>query len=731
MAGNAAAAERIDLGLTGMTCAACAARIEKALNRLPGVAANVNFATETASVGFDPVQSSPEQLLAAVTRAGYGASIRRDVREDRKRDQARKAAELAELRREFIVSAVLTLPLLAQMIPMMTGTHEDWLPRWVQLALATPVQLWIGRRFYAGAWHALRGGGANMDVLVALGTTMAYAWSVAVTLLDLRGQHVYFEAGAAVVTLVLLGKLLEARARAGTSAALEGLLRLSPKTAHVVRGGAAVDVALADVAVGDRFVVRAGESVPVDGVVREGASSVDEGMLTGESHPVAKAPGARVLAGTVNLDGLLACDATGVGSETLLAGIVRLVAEAQGTKAPIQRLADRVSGIFVPIVVAVALVSFGATWWLGGDAARALVNAVAVLVIACPCALGLATPTAIMVGTGRGAQTGILIRNASALELAGRLETLVVDKTGTLTEGRPAVVDVVAIDGATPRDVLQTAATLEQGSTHPLAKAIAAAAQREGVAPLTIADFAATPGRGLAARIDGDTVASSLGSPEHVSLPAQTLAEVSRAGNTVVAVARAGRAIGAIAIADALRPTSAEAVRRLAEAGIRVIMLTGDNAGTAQAVAQRAGIKEFRANVLPQDKADAVRALKAQGIVTGMVGDGVNDAPALAAADVSFAIGAGSDIAIEAADVTLIRADLTAVVDAILLSRATLRKIRQNLFFAFAYNVLGIPLAAVGMLNPVIAGAAMAASSVSVVGNALLLRRWKPPQPTS
>jgi Cu+-exporting ATPase len=731
MDGHAATAGRIDLGLTGMTCAACAARIEKALNRLPGVAANVNFATETASVGFDPAQASPDQLLAAVTRAGYGASIRRDVREDRKRDQARKAAELIELRREFVVAAALTVPLLVQMIPMVAGTHEDWLPRWLQLALATPVQLWIGRRFYVGAWHALRGGGANMDVLVALGTTMAYAWSVAVTLLDLHGRHVYFEAGAAVVTLVLLGKLLEARAKAGTSAALEGLLRLSPKTAHVVRGSATVDVALADVVVGDRFVVRAGESVPVDGVVREGASSVDEGMLTGESHPVAKAPGAKVFAGTVNLDGLLACDATGVGSETLLAGIVRLVAEAQGTKAPIQRLADRVSGIFVPIVVAVALVAFGATWWLSGDAARALVNAVAVLVIACPCALGLATPTAIMVGTGRGAQTGILIRNASALELAGRLGTLIVDKTGTLTEGRPTVVDVVALDGATRRDVLQTAASLEQGSTHPLAKAIAAAAQAEGVAALPIADFASTPGRGVAGRIGGDTAASALGSPEHVSLPEQTLAELSRAGNTVVAVARAGRAIGAIAIADALRPTSAEAVRRLAEAGIRVIMLTGDNAATAQAVAQRVGIAEFRANVLPQDKADAVRALKAQGIVTGMVGDGINDAPALAAADVSFAIGAGSDIAIEAADVTLIRADLAAVADAILLSRATLRKIRQNLFFAFAYNVLGIPLAAVGMLNPVIAGAAMAASSVSVVGNALLLRRWKPPQPAS
>ncbi|MFO1325579.1 MAG: heavy metal translocating P-type ATPase [Burkholderiales bacterium] len=737
MEAAAPASNRVELGLTGMTCAACATRIEKVLNRVPGAKAAVNFATETATVGYDPALAGPEQLIAAVARAGYGAEVRRDPEADRKRDQARKAAEFAALKREFIVAALLTAPLLAQMVPMlMQGSlvgpaHADFLPRWLQLALATPVQFWIGRRFYVGAWHSLRGGGANMDVLVVLGTTMAYAFSAVVALAGLHDQHVYFEAGAAVITLVLLGKLLEARAKAGTSAALEGLLRLQPKVAHVVRDGTPRDVPLADVVAGDRFVVRAGESVPVDGVVRDGTSAVDESMLTGESRASPKAPGATVYAGTVNQDGLLACEATGVGSGTLLAGIVRLVAEAQGSKAPIQRMADRVAGVFVPVVVVIAAITFAVTWWLGGDGTQALVHAVAVLVIACPCALGLATPTAIMVGTGRGAQTGILIRNAAALEQAGRLQTLIVDKTGTLTEGRPAVTDVVAFGDASRADVLQAAASLEQGSTHPLALAILAAAKREGIAPSPIAGFASVPGKGVAARIGADPEETALGAlafvaPRGFDPPTPEILALEAQGKSIVGVVRGARALGVIALADAVRPSSAAAVRRLAEIGVDVVMLTGDNGAAAQAVASAVGIAKFESGMLPADKADAVRELKAKGVVTGMVGDGVNDAPALAAADVSFAIGAGSDIAVEAADVTLIRGDLTAVVDAILLSRATLAKIKQNLFFAFAYNVLGIPLAAIGMLNPVIAGAAMAASSVSVVGNALLLKRWRP-----
>ena len=729
---------RVELGLTGMTCAACAARIEKSLNRVPGVRAAVNFATETANVGYDPAVASPEQMIAAVARAGYGASVHRDPEEDRRRDQARRAVEYAALKREFVLAALLTAPLLAQMVPMLASgslfasAHADLLPRLAQLLLATPVQFWIGRRFYIGAWHAVRGGGANMDVLVVLGTTMAFAFSAVVTLLGLDEQHVYFEAGAAVITLVLLGKVLEARAKAGTSAALEGLLRLQPPMAHLLRGGQTIDVPLAHVVIGDRFVVRAGESLPVDGVVVEGTSSVDESMLTGESRAIAKKAGDIVYAGTLNQDGLITCAATGVGSATLLAGIVRLVAQAQGSKAPIQRMADRVSGVFVPVVVVIAALTFVVTWMIAGSATQSLVNAVAVLVIACPCALGLATPTAIMVGTGRGAQSGMLIRNAAALEQAGRLRTLIVDKTGTLTEGRPAVIDVIAFGGASRADVLRAAASLEQGSTHPLAKALLAAARSERSAPANIADFVSAPGKGVSARIGTDAAPTVLGSLDYLreqgaTIASEVYAPLQHAGKTIVGVATGTRVIGVIALADAVRPSSAEAVRRLDAAGIEVIMLTGDNAATAQAVAQAVGIREFRAGVLPADKAEAVRELKAKGVVTGMVGDGINDAPALAAADVSFAIGAGADIAVEASDITLIRNDLNAVVDAILLSRATLAKIRQNLFFAFAYNVLGIPLAAVGMLNPVIAGAAMAASSVSVVGNALLLKGWRPP----
>jgi Cu+-exporting ATPase len=519
-----------------MTCAACAARIEKSLNRVPGVRAAVNFATETANVGYDPAVASPEQMIAAVARAGYGASVHRDPEEDRRRDQARRAVEYAALKREFVLAALLTAPLLAQMVPMLASgslfasAHADLLPRLAQLLLATPVQFWIGRRFYIGAWHAVRGGGANMDVLVVLGTTMAFAFSAVVTLLGLDEQHVYFEAGAAVITLVLLGKVLEARAKAGTSAALEGLLRLQPPMAHLLRGGQTIDVPLAHVVIGDRFVVRAGESLPVDGVVVEGTSSVDESMLTGESRAIAKKAGDIVYAGTLNQDGLITCAATGVGSATLLAGIVRLVAQAQGSKAPIQRMADRVSGVFVPVVVVIAALTFVVTWMIAGSATQSLVNAVAVLVIACPCALGLATPTAIMVGTGRGAQSGMLIRNAAALEQAGRLRTLIVDKTGTLTEGRPAVIDVIAFGGASRADVLRAAASLEQGSTHPLAKALLAAARSEGSAPANIADFVSAPGKGVSARIGTDAAPTVLGSLDYLREQGATIAsEVLRA----------------------------------------------------------------------------------------------------------------------------------------------------------------------------------------------------------
>ena len=724
--------DKVDLALDGMTCAACAVRIEKVLNRVPGTHASVNFATESASVRFDPARADVNDLVAAVSRAGYAARVKRDPESERQETETRRAASLASLKRDVIIAAVLTLPLVAQMVPMLVGGgHGEWLPHWVQFALATPVQLWSGRRFYAGAWHALRGGSANMDVLVVLGTTMAYGFSAVVTTLGLD-QHVYFEASAAVITLVLLGKLLEARAKAGTSAALEGLAKLQPRIALVERDGAVVEVPLGEVNPGDRFVIRAGDPVAVDGVVAEGTSSVDESMLTGESQPVAKSPGAKVFAGTANHDGRLVATATGVGSKTLLSSIVRLVAEAQGSKAPIQRLVDRVSAVFVPVVVVIALVTFAITWNLTGDEARALVHAVAVLVIACPCALGLATPTALVVGTGRGAQLGILIRNAIALEHAGKLRTLVVDKTGTLTEGRPRVGEVFALRAeASGESLLALAAALERGANHPIAKAIVEHASARGEADVELDAFESLPGRGVRARRRSDGATVLLGSPvflrEQGIVDTSDIAQALRAaGHTLVGVAVDGRLLGWIGLSDTVRPHARAAIDALRRLGIRVVMITGDHEGAAAAVARELRIDEFFAGVLPAGKALAVSRYKRSDGTIGMVGDGVNDAPALAAADVSFAIGAGSAVAIQAADVTLIRDDLMGVADAIDLSRATLATIRRNLVFAFGYNVLGIPLAAVGLLSPVLAGAAMAASSVSVVVSALALKRWRP-----
>ena len=713
------------LALEGMTCAACAARIEKVLNRIEGVSAVVNFATEKARIRVAPGAATLETLIAAVVKAGYGAHESLGIsREEEK--QRRSAAYRKELR-IFWIAALLTLPLVAQMGAMFAGQHVDLLPRWLQWLLATPVQFWAGKRFYVGAWHALRGGGANMDVLVALGTSMAYFLSAAITLFGLD-QHVYFEAGAAVVTLVLLGKLLEARAKAGTSAAIEELIKLQPKTARVERDGEIVEVDAASLKLGDVFIVRAGENIPVDGEVLEGRSSVGEAMLTGESLPVAKETGAKVYAATQNQEGMLKCRATGVGSHTVLAGIIRLVEQAQGSKAPIQRLADAISGVFVPVVVAVSFITFGLWWGLSGEFAAALINAVAVLVIACPCALGLATPTAIMVGTGNGAKAGILIRNAEALERAGKIHTLVVDKTGTLTEGRPTVTDIVAAEHVSPDEVLRLAAALEQGSQHPLAKAVLARAAEAGMTPGSVTGFAAVTGKGVQGNVGGRLY--QLGSPaflagQGLKVDEDTVARLQEQGKTVIALGGGQNVLGYLAIADVLRASSARAVARLQEIGIEVVMLTGDNAATAGAIAAQAGVDRYLAEVLPQDKAEEVEKLRNQGKVVGMAGDGINDAPALAAADVGFAVGSGADVAIEAADVTLMRSDLGSVADAIDLSRATLKKIRQNLFFAFIYNVLGIPLAALGMLNPVIAGAAMAMSSVSVVSNSLLLKRWK------
>jgi len=710
--------QTVELSIGGMTCAACSARIERQLNRLPSVEAVVNLPAERAHIRYDPAVVDTARLIATIVKTGFTATP--SSADTRGEEKARKEAVYRAEVKRFWIALALTLPLIAQM-PFMFGAgsnvHADILPRWLQFALATPVQFWIGWRFYVGGWNAIRGGSGNMDVLVALGTSMAWLYSTVVLFADLH-QHVYFEASATVITLVLMGKILEARAKAKTGAAIEALMKMQPSTAHVERDGQLVEVAVATLIPGDTVVVRPGEAVPVDGEVVTGNSSANEAMLTGESLPVAKTPGDEVFAATINGDGLLRCKATGVGSRTLLAGIIRLVEEAQGSKAPVQRLADKVAAIFVPVVTAIALVTF-VGWWLWSDNfTLALVNAVAVLVIACPCALGLATPTAIMVGTGLGAKAGILIRNAQALELAEKINVLAVDKTGTLTEARPIVTEIIVGADGTASEVLRLAASLEQGSTHPLASALVAEAKARGLALDTPQDVTAEPGRGISGSVAGKVLC--VGSPEWLGVP------VGETPGSQIAVAVDGKVIGSIAVADPLRDSSRAAVAQLQKLGVEVVMLTGDNAATADEIARQAGVTRFEANVLPGEKARHVAALKASGKTVGMAGDGINDAPALAAADVSFAMGAGADVAMQAADVTLMRNDLGGVADAISLSRATLRKIRQNLFWAFIYNVLGIPAAALGFLNPVVAGAAMAMSSVSVVSNSLLLKRWKP-----
>jgi len=720
------APQTVDLAVGGMTCAACALRIEKQLNKLPGVEAVVNLASERAHVRFVPTVVDTARLLATVEKAGFTAALAED--HSRAEESERKAALYRRERLRFGISALLTLPLLMQMALMVSAKHGEgptW--RWLDMALSTPVQFWIGWRFYVGAWRSLRGGAGNMDVLVALGTTVAWLFSAVVTIGGLAHQNVYFEASATVITLVLLGKILEARAKAKTSAAIEALAGLQPQSARIERDGKLVDVSAATLIPGDVFIVRPGEAMPVDGEVIDGTSHANEAMLTGEAMPVAKIAGSKVFAATVNGNGMLRCRATGVGRHTVLAGIIRLVEEAQGSKAPVQKLTDKVAAIFVPVVVAIALVAFGA-WWIGtGELSLALINAVAVLVIACPCALGLATPTAIMVGTGLGARAGILIRNAEALELAEKLQVLVLDKTGTLTLGKPTVTDVMALADADAREVLRLAASLEQGSNHPLATAVVAKARADGITLVAPVSVTALAGRGVSGQVDGVLV--RVGSPAWFATEGAFLSAAEsfeKAGRSVVVVEAGARIVGVLAVADPLRDTSRVAVASLRKLGVEVVMVTGDNAGTAAAIAAEAGIDRFEAEVLPGDKAAAVERLKSGGRIVGMVGDGINDAPALAAANVSFAMAAGSEVAMQTADVTLMRDDLNAVADAISLSRATLKKIRQNLFFAFVYNVVGLPLAAFGQLNPMIAGAAMALSSVSVVTSSLALKKWKP-----
>ncbi|MET0961527.1 MAG: heavy metal translocating P-type ATPase [Noviherbaspirillum sp.] len=720
---HAGSADELTLAIGGMSCAACVGRVEKALSKVPGVsAASVNLATEKATVHARGVPL--QALLEAVRKAGYEATAQ---------DNAVAAPEKPGAPWwPVALAAALSLPLLAPMLLVPFGL--DWmLPGWLQLLLATPVQFWLGARFYRAAWGALRAGSGNMDLLVAIGTSAAYGLSL--YQLYLHGghaHHLYFESSAVVITLVLLGKWLEARAKRQTVAALHALESLRAVTAVVRRDGVDREVALAEVRVGDWVLVRPGERVPVDGRIVEGSSHLDESLLTGESLPVARAVGGMVAGGAVNGEGALLLEATAVGAQTMLSQIIRLVENAQAVKAPIQRLVDRISAVFVPVVLLISVLTFLAWGLLAGDWQQALLTAVAVQVIACPCALGLATPTAIMAGTGVAARYGILIKDAEALEIAHALKVVAFDKTGTLTEGRPAL---VAIEGDA-QQVLTLALALQQYSDHPLAKVVRLEAAARGMSPLPAHNAQALPGRGVSAQLDAG--AAYLGNARLMhELGVDTgpweaaAAAHEQAGRTVSWLAlhdaRQSVLLGLLAFGDNIKPSAAQAVALLRQAGIRSVMLSGDNAGSAAAVGAATGVDELHAGLLPADKVTAVAALKQGGVLVGMVGDGINDAPALAAADVGIAMSTGTDVAMHTAGITLMRGDPALVAAAIDISRRTYRKIWQNLGWAFAYNIIGIPLAALGYLSPVIAGAAMALSSVSVVSNALLLRAWKPP----
>ncbi len=731
-AGFSVPVESLTLAITGMTCASCSARVEKALARVPGVLeASVNLATEQATVKLTQ-GTSAAVLIAAVERAGYGAQLPATSGE------AAAAAASARTLPDWwpvALAIVLSLPLVAPMLGNLFGAH--WmLPGWLQLALATPVQFWLGARFYRAGWKALRAVSGNMDLLVAVGTSAAYGLSVYLLLTRADAMHLYFEASAVVISLVLLGKWLETRAKRQTTEAIRALQALRPLTARVRVDGVDRDLPIDAIRVGDVVVIRPGERVPVDGTIEEGESQVDESLLTGESLPVDKQPGDAVTGGAINAHGVLVARTTAVGGETTLARIIRLVENAQAAKAPIQRLVDKVSAVFVPVVMVIALITFIGWWMASGDAEIAILNAVAVLVIACPCALGLATPTAIMAGTGVAARHGILIKDAEALELAHRIDVVVFDKTGTLTDGTPHVAACVALkdsDGSGRNDVLAMAAGLQAGSEHPLARAVLAEAAAASVTSRPARAQQALPGRGISGEVDGDTLwlgNRRLMDENGVDTAAFDAAatELEAAGRTVSWLARASdrRALGLLAFGDAVKSSAAAGVARLKDRGIATVMLTGDNRGAAQTAAAVLGIDRVLAEVLPADKANQVSQLKTGGKTVAMVGDGINDAPALAAADVGIAMSSGSDVAMHTAGITLMRGDPALVADAIDISRRTYAKIRQNLFWAFVYNVVGIPLAAFGFLSPVIAGAAMAFSSVSVVSNALLLKRWRP-----
>lgn len=752
--------ETENLRLKGMSCASCANSIEQAIQDVPGVIeCNVNFAVSQAKVSYNTKKTNLARIQKAVSEAGY-AAFKESEREEDEEKKAREA-EQKEITRKVIVGSIISILLVIGVLPMMIGTEISWVPAWlqnfwVQLVLVTPVQFWVGKAFFVGGWKAFKRHSANMDTLVALGTAVAYLYSLFATafpqVLESQGIEVavYYEVSSVVITLVLLGRLLENRAKGETSEAIRKLMGLQAKTARVIRNGQEIDIPIEQVAVADVIVVRPGEKIPVDGEVIKGVSAIDESMVTGEPIPVIKQAGDEVIGATINKTGSFKFKATKVGKDTVLAQIVKLVQDAQGSKAPIQQLADRVTGWFVPVVIAIAVLTFLIWFNTMGNVTLAMITTVGVLIIACPCALGLATPTSIMVGTGKGAENGILIKGADSLELAHKLNTIVCDKTGTITQGKPSVTNYITVTGNANNNelkLLAMAAAVEKNSEHPLAEAVVNYAQSQGIqTPLPeVTNFEAVAGMGVQGNVSGNFV--QIGTQrwmDALKIDAHTL-ESNRQqweteAKTTALIAVNGQIEGLIGIADAIKPSSVEAVKTLQRMGLEVVMLTGDNQKTAEAIASEVGIRKVFAEVRPDQKASIIQSIqqerksrKQKTTIVAMVGDGINDAPALAQADVGIAIGTGTDVAMAASDLTLISGDLRGIVTAIQLSHATMRNIRQNLFFAYIYNVSGIPIAAGvlyplfgWLLNPIIAGAAMAFSSVSVVTNALRLRNFKP-----
>jgi Cu+-exporting ATPase len=739
-----------------MSCASCARSIEDAISSVPGVnECSVNFGAEQATVDYDPRKTDLQAIQEAVDAAGYSAYPLQEQNLMAGEDDEEKRYRLKEsrdLQRKVTVGGIISTVLVIGSLPMMTGLNLPLIPTWlhnpwVQLVLTTPVQFWCGYSFYVNAWKAFKRHAATMDTLIALGTSAAYFYSLFATIFPgffiAQGlmPDVYYETCAVVITLILLGRLFENRAKGQTSEAIRKLIGLQAKTARLIRNGREVDVPIEQVEIGDVVLVRPGEKIPVDGEVVDGTSTVDEAMVTGESVPVKKQPRDEVIGATINKTGSFKFRATRVGKDTVLAQIVQLVQQAQGSKAPIQRLADQVTGWFVPAVIAIAILTFIIWYNIMGNVTLALITTVGVLIIACPCALGLATPTSVMVGTGKGAENGILIKGAESLEIAHQIQTIVLDKTGTITQGKPTVTDFLTVNGTLNGNeikLIQLAASLERNSEHPLAEAVVRYAQSQEVALVDVRDFEAVAGSGVQGIVSNHLV--QIGTQrwmEELSINTQTLQQdkerLEYLGKTAVWLAVDGEIQGVMGIADAIKPTSTQAVRALQKLGLEVVMLTGDNRRTAESIAREVGIKRVLAEVRPDQKAATVQAIQAEGKIVAMVGDGINDAPALAQADVGIAIGTGTDVAIAASDITLISGDLQGIVTAIQLSRATIRNIRQNLFFAFIYNVAGIPIAAGilfpffgWLLNPIIAGAAMAFSSVSVVTNALRLRNFQP-----